>query len=300
MTPAFKKAKRLKIRHRILLEGPTGSGKTLGALRLGYGLCGDWDKLFVIDTENDSALAYAGDSTYGIGEFNHASLTRPFTGPKYIAAMKAAVEAGAEVIVADSLSHVWMGKGGVLEAHDNMGGNGYTNWGKAAQPYDELIDYIVNVCPVDVIATARSKMKHALIETEVDGRKKTEVKRLGLEPQLRGGTEYEFLLVLEIERETHLGQIVTKRGSMLPDMSAVAVNEALGQKLRAWAESGEDFSPSEKWARALRAMGATKSHITTALGVDKVSDWIAAEPTRTVEDAISLVRAVVDDKKETA
>ena len=240
----FKKAKRIKQRIRMAVGGPSGSGKTLGALRIAFGLCGDWSKVFVVDTENDSALSYANDPATSVGEFMHDSLRKPYTPSRYVEKIKEAVEAGAEVVVVDSLSHEWDGPGGVKETHDNLPGNAFTNWGKVNPIHAELIDYLVNQCPVHVIATLRAKTKYALNEEDTEGGgKKTKVERLGVEPIMRPGTEYEFLLYVELDRLTHRADVVTKRGSMVPDMRPVELTVDLGRQLAQWANSGEEREP---------------------------------------------------------
>jgi archaellum biogenesis ATPase FlaH len=50
-------ASRLKIK--MGLQGPSGSGKTYSALLLAYGLIGNWNKIAVIDTENNSCDLYS-------------------------------------------------------------------------------------------------------------------------------------------------------------------------------------------------------------------------------------------------
>ena len=52
-------AKRSKAKLRLTIDGPSGSGKTYSALLIAYGLCGDWSKIAVIDTERESANLYA-------------------------------------------------------------------------------------------------------------------------------------------------------------------------------------------------------------------------------------------------
>ena len=53
------KATRKKVKIKMLLTSPTGFGKTYSALLLAYGITGDWSKIAVIDTENDSASLYS-------------------------------------------------------------------------------------------------------------------------------------------------------------------------------------------------------------------------------------------------
>src|SRR5665647_2694252 len=51
----LRKSSRQRAKIKMALQGPSGSGKTYGALLLAYGLCNDWTKIAVIDTENHSA-----------------------------------------------------------------------------------------------------------------------------------------------------------------------------------------------------------------------------------------------------
>lgn len=53
MTVFFKKAERKNAKLRLALAGPTGSGKTMGALLIAKGIGG---KVAVVDTENSSAV----------------------------------------------------------------------------------------------------------------------------------------------------------------------------------------------------------------------------------------------------
>jgi len=45
-------ASRKKAKIKMGLQGPSGSGKSLGSLLVSYGICGDWSKIAVVDTEN--------------------------------------------------------------------------------------------------------------------------------------------------------------------------------------------------------------------------------------------------------
>jgi len=87
---------------RLNISAPSGAGKTYSALRMANGLCGDWSKVAVIDTENGSASLYS-----HLGEFNTIDLTPPFTPEKYIEAINACVAGGMEAIIIDSSTHEW-------------------------------------------------------------------------------------------------------------------------------------------------------------------------------------------------
>ena len=48
-------AQRKRAKIKMALQGPSGSGKTYSALNIALGLCHSWDKIAVIDTENESS-----------------------------------------------------------------------------------------------------------------------------------------------------------------------------------------------------------------------------------------------------
>ncbi len=87
---------------KLALQGCAGSGKTYSALLLAYGLCGDWTKIAIIDSENGSADLYA-----HLGNYNVLPLQDNFTPETYIEAIKICEEAKMEVIIIDSISQCW-------------------------------------------------------------------------------------------------------------------------------------------------------------------------------------------------
>jgi len=97
---------------RIALVGSAGSGKTFSALRLATGIGG---KIVVIDTENRRSEKYAKRFDFHIIDFQP-----PFNPDSYGDAIEAAIKAGAETIIIDSMSHEHEGEGGVLEMHEDF------------------------------------------------------------------------------------------------------------------------------------------------------------------------------------
>ena len=107
---------------KLALQGCAGSGKTYSALLLAYGLCNDWTKIAIIDSENGSADLYA-----HLGAYNVLSLSDNFTPETYIQAIEICEGAGMEVIIIDSISQCW---DNLLEYHAGLQGNSFTNWQK--------------------------------------------------------------------------------------------------------------------------------------------------------------------------
>lgn len=103
----FKPAQPVNTYVKMAFAGPQNSGKTVSALRVAAGLGGE---TCVIDSENKRALKYANSF-----KFRHFDLQPPFSSENYGAAVDAAIKAGFNNIVIDSMSHEHEGPGGMLE-----------------------------------------------------------------------------------------------------------------------------------------------------------------------------------------
>jgi len=108
----FTKAERKKAKLRLALCGPSGCGKTFSALLIAKGLAPS-GKIALIDTENGSGELYS-----DLAEYDVATLRPPFMPERYMALIRGAENAGYDVLIIDSLSHAWVGEGGILDMHD--------------------------------------------------------------------------------------------------------------------------------------------------------------------------------------
>lgn len=231
----FKKATKAQAKLRLGLIGPAGSGKTMTALRVAHGLGG---RIAVIDTERGSASLYAGER--GLG-FDVLEL-ETYEARHFIEAIADAEAAGYEVLVIDSLSHAWAGKGGILEFVDKAakrsGGGSFSGWRDATPLHNQLVDAILGA-KMHVICTLRSKVEHVI--EQVNG--KTQVRKVGLQPVQRDGLEYEFTVVGDVNQDHEL--IVTKtRAAFLKDAIVREAGEDLGKQLREWLGSGDAPAPA--------------------------------------------------------
>lgn len=231
MAKLFTRAERRRAKLKVALTGPSGAGKTWSALAVAFGIS---DKVAVIDTENDSACLYAGGV---FPPFDVVTIEPPYTVEKYLAAMKGAVAEGYEVVVVDSLSHVWKAEGGLLEqksALDSRGGNSFTNWSSISKMHERLLAQIIN-SDIHLIATMRSKMDYVMQSGE---RGKQEVKKVGLAPIQREGMEYEFTLVLDLAMD-HSASASKDRTSIF-DGKVFTPSVATGKELLKWLAAGVD------------------------------------------------------------
>lgn len=222
----LKKATRKQVKLRLNLSAPSGAGKTMSALRMAYGMCKDWTKIAVIDTENGSASLYS-----HLGDFNTVDLVPPFQPEKYIDAINICVEAGIEVVIIDSSSHEWnclLAENEVL-ANTSFRGNTWAAWSKSTPRHDKFVNAVLHA-PVHIITCTRSKT-----ETVQEGGK---VKKIGMKDVQREGWEYELTVSLDIDRDTHLATPSKDRTNLFEGGQPFLITEKTGEKILEWCESG--------------------------------------------------------------
>jgi hypothetical protein len=225
----LQKAERKQALIKLGLQGPSGSGKTYSSLLLAYGLIGDWNKIAVVDTENNSSHLYS-----HLGSYNVLALSEPFSPERYIEALEVCEKAGMRVIIIDSISPEWSGAGGILEVHGGMLGNSFTNWSKLTPRHNAFIQKILqSTC--HVIATIRSKQDYVL--TDKNGKMVPE--KVGLAGVAREGTDYEFSLVLELDIK-HQATASKDRTGLFTNPLPFMITEQTGNKIKMWC-LGEDL-----------------------------------------------------------
>lgn len=233
MTFQFRKAVKSQRKARIALIGPSGSGKTYTALEIATGLAGPGGRIALIDTENASASLYA-------DRFDFDTLNLDTFSPKvYTEAIRAAEEAGYDVIIIDSLSHAWAGKDGALEQVDKAAarakGNTFAAWREVTPQHNALVDALVR-CKAHVVVTMRAKTEYVVEKDEKTG--KTTPRKVGMAPIQRDGLEYEFDIVADMDLE-HRFIVSKSRMSDLADEVITRPTAELGERIRVWLEDGE-------------------------------------------------------------
>ena len=228
MTVFFKKAERKNAKLRLALAGPTGSGKTMGALLIAKGIGG---KVAVVDTENSSAELYA-----DVMHFDTANIQPPYSPEKFISAIEAAEKAGYTTVILDSITHEWSGVGGCLEMVDALGkgkfkGNSWGAWSEVTPKHRKFIDAMLH-SSINIIVTMRSKME--TVQTNDGGKKKVE--KLGLKAEQRDGIEYEFTTVLDITHGDNFAIATKDRTGLFAQPERIS--EQTGIKLNQWLSSG--------------------------------------------------------------
>ena len=224
----FQKAERKRVKLRLAVEGPSGAGKTYTALLIAQGLV-PGGRYAVIDTENDSASLYA-----NLCDFDSASLEPPYTPERYIKLIEQA-QTQYDVIIIDSASHEWSGKGGCLDIHGAMPGNSFANWAKVTPRHDAFIQAILQA-KCHVICTMRSKESYVI---EENSKGKQEPRKVGAEAIQRQGVNYEFSVVLTMD-VTHQATSTKDRTGLFPVNHWFVPSIETGAQLREWLERGVD------------------------------------------------------------
>lgn len=260
----FQKATRRQAKARVALVGPSGSGKTYTALRIARGIVGPEGRIAVIDTERGSASKYAGD----VEDFDALDLDQ-HAPAEYVKAIRDAAAERYDVLVIDSLSHAWNGRGGALEQVDQAakrsGGNSFGAWRDVTPQHNALVDAIL-AFPGHVIVTMRAKTEY-VIEQGKNG--KTAPRKVGLAPIQRDGMEYEFDVCADIDLEHNF--IVTK--SRCPALTDAVVPNAgydVAATLRTWLAEGS--APAERPAPDPAALGNALAPAPTKTPLDELLD----------------------------
>ena len=231
---AFKKATKQNATIKLAISGPSGSGKTFSALRLAKGLGG---KTALLDTEYGSASLYADKFEFDTWDDQDPS---GFPPEYFIRVIKAAEEAGYNNLILDSLTHEWSGRGGCLDLADAVArtkykGNTYTAWKEITPRHDKLIETIVR-SKMNIIATMRSKTEYVLNKDERTG--KSTPQKVGMGIVQRDGMDYEFTLMYELDRDSHLASAGKDRTCLFQDPSIIT--EDTGKKILAWLNKTPD------------------------------------------------------------
>jgi hypothetical protein len=228
----FQRATKQQRKARIALIGPSGSGKTYSALAIASGM---GNNIAVIDTENHSSTLYA-----DVFDFSVLSLDT-FSPETYVAAIRAAEQAGFDVLIIDSLSHGWIGKDGALEQVDkaaarSRSGNTFSAWREVTPKHNELVDTMIR-CNCHLIVTMRAKTEYVVEQVQRGGKTVSAPRKIGLAPVQRDGLEYEFDLVADMDLDNNM--IVSK--TRFPFLNAEVVNQPgaeTGERIVSWLADG--------------------------------------------------------------
>jgi hypothetical protein len=275
------KATREKIYVKIALMAPSGGGKSYSSLRLATGMAeqikketGKDAKILMGNTEGARGRYYANEFAYDI-----VDITAPHNPEKYVEFIEFAESEGYDILILDSTSQEWEGKGGCLELQQQAGGT-YQSWGKVTPRHDKFINAIAD-SKMHIIATMRGKDQY---EMEKEGNKTT-VKKLGVGAKQRDGFEYEFTATFLIDQKANMSEALKDNTHIFEHEGAVLLSESHGKKLIEWANSGEGYTPTVRNAPEVPTedIKAVKTQVTT----------LAKEKSAISEDVKTIVKELL-------
>lgn len=226
------KAVREKIYTKIALMAPSGGGKTYSGLRLATGMknalekiTGKKCKILMANTEGARGRYYADEFEYDI-----VDLTPPYNPEQFTDVIKFAISEGYDILLMDSTSPEWDGKGGCLELQQKAGGT-YQAWAKITPRHEMFINELAT-SPIHIIATMRGKDQY---EIEKDEKGKTSVKKLGVGARQRDGFEYEFTCTFTVDQKTHMAEPQKDNTHIFENDTATLLTESHGERIIKWA-----------------------------------------------------------------
>lgn len=236
-------AVRKQTKTRLALMGKSGTGKTYSALLLAYGICNDWNKIALIDTEQESASLYS-----HLGPFSTIQIGAPYHPSRYFEAIDLCEDSGKEVIIIDSLSPKWTGEGGVMERLDKP------FYEEAFREHRCLLSQISN-STAHIICTLRSKQK--LIRIEKGSRKGWQLMEM---PVQQEGIEYSFTTVLSLDNR-HKFHVVKDRTNLFNGKEPAPLEVDHGLFLGNWCKSGEPLVPGDLQHRINSCQSVPELHL---------------------------------------
>jgi hypothetical protein len=253
-----------------MIEGLTGKGKSGLALMIGFGLAGGfrtdehptaketWKKVFAVDTEHKSLNLFVGlPGCWGgiYDKFMSFQLTEDvgYRPTNYLILRDEAIKHQAEVFIADSITHMWNAKGGVLDlvneykrTHPKETDN-YRVWGQPDIAEEKTC--IVNTMRHDKvhnIVTVRVKEK---FEMKFDADKKMNVvESMGEQQIQQGELKYEPDLVLHMlvagnpDGTKPKAKVIKSRYAIFKENEEYEFTPELCEQLREYLHEGVDAS----------------------------------------------------------
>lgn len=235
----IEQAVREKVYVKLALLGPSGCGKSYSALRLATGMIdqmkkrnlleGTNGKILFANTEGPRGRYYASEFKYDI-----VNLEPPYAPEMFTELINAAVEQKYSVLIIDSSSAEWEGRGGCLELQQQAGGK-YQDWSKITPRHDKFIDTMA-LSPIHIIATMKGKDQY---EVDKDDRGRVSVKKLGVGAKQRDGFEYNFTSTFMLDRDSHMAKSEKDNTHIFEREGMCVLEESHGAKIIDWANDSD-------------------------------------------------------------
>lgn len=243
------------------ISGISGSGKTLTALLLAYGMVnGDGRKVGLLCAENRRGRLYAAEETYAmvaaqlgiprdqVFPFLVGDFDPPHSPARYSDAIMQFQKAGVEVLVIDSVSHEWEGMGGCEEIAERGARGGMKDWKTAKTEHRKFMNTLLQ-SDMHIIPCIRAREKVKI--ERVAG--KTEITPMGIMPVCEKNFMFELTVSMmmwaggsarEIIKASGTDAIFGAAGNHSGYLSA-----AHGRQLRAWVDGAAQVDAEIEHAR---------------------------------------------------
>lgn len=283
-------AVREKIYPKIALMGASGSGKTYSALRLATGMKQELEErtkepwiIVMANTEGSRGRYYANEFQYKI-----VDITEPHEPEKYVSLIEYVENLGNAILIIDSSSHEWEGKGGCLDLHRQAGGR-YQDWGKVTPRHDKFINKIAD-SRLFLITTMRGKDQYVMIQED---NKKTKVEKVGLGAKQRDGFEYEFTCTFMLDQKTNMAEPFKDNTHLFDKEGMLILEEKHGKQIVQWADEGRVEASISPRVEQQQKNDSLKDLITQ---IDEIARKKAASNSQSVIDAVKKHHDVANYK----
>ena len=224
---AFKRAKRENLPAKILIDGPSNSGKSYGALLLAKGLA-EGEKIAAACTENGRINYYAHLVDFDVEVMNK------FGPDDYISLIHSAESEGYKVLIIDGITPMWKYSLSIVDQHSAS--QKFNAWNPVKASIQRFLAAI-QASNMHIICTVRSKQSYVLQANE--NGKMAPVK-MGLEPQFESNIEFEFDFGFSVNQSHSysLSKVMFDDGE-IPQSGILS--EEIGENIRRWIEEGYDL-----------------------------------------------------------
>lgn len=288
------RAERREAKLRFFLSGRSGAGKSTTLVLIAARIAERENvPMIYIDSEEGSAdkLAEALPG-FSFDKIELQGWKYGYSPTRYQGALRMALDAGAGVIIIDSISQGWEGKGGVMEQVDderarNRNPDKQAAWSVGTKLWNDLVADIVGA-PAHILLGARSKTIYDDLPDERTGRLKRVA--VGTTYIARPGFEYEFDFFGDMEREGHVLTFDKNRsmGAVKDEWTMPGLD--LGDAIYDWLKAGgADITMRTRELKQLQKPGVTGAMVADALkaaGLTGKDDFLDDQKFRVAREVV--------------
>lgn len=242
------------VRHHVWLRaffyGPSGAGKSLGALRTAAALGGVPEgengrlvpkiPVTLVSSEPERGALHSSRVEHALIDISAERSLGPET---WMKAFKLALDKNpGGTLIADTISHEWNGRDGILQRADKFG-----DWKRqnVRPAHNEFIEDVMRL-PCHVIFVCRAKMQYKVTDEQTGDRNTYRVDALGIGPIQDESLQYEFNLQGSFDRGNHhvvftghVDPLIDQDRDLMDDAQLADVSE----KLWGWLNEGTPPPP---------------------------------------------------------